>query len=65
MDQFWIRGLFGKHYFINGRNRDTAWFAMTDDDWRIVKAAFENWLDPNNFDGDGKQIESLQSFGVM
>ncbi len=38
---------------IKGRNRDTAWYAITDDRWPAVRAAFEAWLAPENFDGDG------------
>jgi hypothetical protein len=29
---------------IKGRNRDTAWFSMLDDEWPIARAAFEQWL---------------------
>ena len=36
---------------VKGENRDTAWFAMTDDDWPRIKAGMERWLDPANFDG--------------
>jgi hypothetical protein len=43
----------------NGRNRDTAWFSIIDADWPTRKAAFERWLRPENFDKDGRQIESL------
>ena len=38
---------------VKGRNRDTAWFAMTDADWPARKAAFERWLAPANFDAEG------------
>ena len=39
---------------IKGKNRDTAWYAMTDEDWPDVKRAFQAWLDPSNFDADGQ-----------
>ena len=42
-----------------GRNRDTTWFAMIDQDWLAVKTAFETWLSDDNFDADGGQIRSL------
>jgi hypothetical protein len=45
-----------------GRNRDTAWFSITDLEWPMVRAAFEAWLAPGNFDETGKQRNSLQSF---
>jgi RimJ/RimL family protein N-acetyltransferase len=59
---FKFEGLFRKHLVVKGLNRDTAWFAMTDDDWVIAKPAFEAWLEPSNFDKDGKQKRTLASF---
>jgi RimJ/RimL family protein N-acetyltransferase len=56
---FTFEGVFRKHMVIKGRNRDTAWFAMTDDDWPAVKAAFEQWLAPDNFDEAGRQKVGL------
>jgi RimJ/RimL family protein N-acetyltransferase len=41
---FAFEGVFRKHMVIKGRNRDTAWFAMTDDEWPAVRAAIEGWL---------------------
>lgn len=52
-------GIFAKHMVIKGHSRDTAWYAMTEDDWPVVKAAFEAWLDPDNFDADGRQKRGL------
>ena len=44
-------------------NRDTAWFSIVDDDWnRDVKSAFISWLDESNFDSDGVQLHTLNSF---
>jgi hypothetical protein len=43
---------------VKGRNRDTAWFAMTDGDWPAVRASFELWLAPQNFDAAGLQRQS-------
>ena len=43
-----------------GRNRDTAYFSMLDSEWPARKAAFERWLKPENFDGDGRQRVSLR-----
>ncbi len=59
---FQYEGLFRQHMIIKGRNRDTAWFSMLDSEWPARKAAFERWLDPANFDADGRQKASLQSF---
>jgi RimJ/RimL family protein N-acetyltransferase len=43
----------------DGRNRDNAWFSMLDGEWPERKANFGRWLDPSNFDGDGRQKVSL------
>jgi RimJ/RimL family protein N-acetyltransferase len=56
---FRFEGVFRKDEIIKGRNRDTAWFSMLDDEWPAVRAAFEAWLDPANFDVDGAQRASL------
>jgi hypothetical protein len=44
---------------VKGRSRDTAWFAIVDDEWPRVKAAMEAWLAPGNFDADGRQKRAL------
>jgi hypothetical protein len=44
---------------VKGRNRDTAWFSLLDSEWPKAKAAFQTWLDPANFDGQGRQKRSL------
>lgn len=59
---FAYEGLFRQHMIIKGRNRDTAWFSMLDHEWPERKAAFEAWLDPTNFDPDGRQRRTLESF---
>jgi RimJ/RimL family protein N-acetyltransferase len=56
---FSFEGVFRQHLIVKGRNRDTAWFAMTDGDWECLRPAWEVWLDPANFDGDGRQIRAL------
>lgn len=52
-------GIFRKHQVVKGRNRDTAWFAIVDDDWPAMRAGFEAWLADDNFDAEGAQIRSL------
>ena len=52
-------GVFRQHMVIKGRNRDTAWFAVTDTDWPALREAFEAWLAPENFDSAGQQRQSL------
>jgi RimJ/RimL family protein N-acetyltransferase len=58
---FTFEGIFRRHMVVKGRNRDTAWFAMLDDEWPAARRAFEAWLDPANFDGAGGQRASLAS----
>ena len=43
---FSFEGVFRQAAVVKGRNRDTAWFAMTDGDWRCLEPAWRRWLDP-------------------
>lgn len=52
-------GIFRQHMIVKGRNRDTAWLAMTDQEWPALRHAFETWLLPDNFDAQGRQRQSL------
>ncbi|MBC7141458.1 MAG: GNAT family N-acetyltransferase [Rhodobacteraceae bacterium] len=52
-------GTFRQAAVVKGRNRDTTWFAAIDRDWPALKAAYETWLDPANFDADGRQRQRL------
>jgi len=56
---FTFEGVFRQHMIVKGQNRDTAWFSMLDSEWPARRAAFEAWLDPANFDGEGRQRKSL------
>ncbi len=56
---FQFEGVFRNHQIVKGRNRDTAWFSITDRDWPIRRRALESWLDPGNFDEEGRQKRSL------
>jgi RimJ/RimL family protein N-acetyltransferase len=56
---FMFEGVFRKHQIVKGRNRDTAWYAITDDEWPAIRAGFQTWLAPENFGSDGRQIRSL------
>lgn len=57
---FKYEGTFRKHMVLKGRNRDTAWFSIVDDEWEVVKRGFEGWLREENFDGQGRQIRGLK-----
>ena len=52
-------GVFRQAAVVKGRNRDTAWFAAIDGEWPALRAAFEAWLDPANFDAGGRQRRRL------
>ncbi len=52
-------GTFRQATVVKGRNRDTAWFAIMDSQWPAMRQAFEQWLDPANFDDQGNQLVSL------
>ncbi|HEU4945503.1 MAG TPA: GNAT family protein, partial [Solirubrobacterales bacterium] len=56
---FTFEGVFRKHLVVKGRNRDTAWYSVVDDEWPAVRAGFEAWLSPDNFGEDGTQKRSL------
>jgi RimJ/RimL family protein N-acetyltransferase len=58
---FTYEGTFRQHMVVKGRNRDTAWFALLDREWSAVRAAFEHWLAPANFDAAGRQRTSLSA----
>ena len=45
---------------IKGENRDTAWFSLLDCEWEIAGAAMREWLEPSNFDENGKQKRRLE-----
>jgi RimJ/RimL family protein N-acetyltransferase len=57
---FLYEGTF-RQYMITkeGRNRDNAWFSMLDSEWPARKRNFERWLNPDNFDSEGRQKVSL------
>ncbi|MEL7109437.1 MAG: GNAT family protein [Pseudomonadota bacterium] len=59
---FAFEGVFRNDMVVRGQNRDTAWFAMTDDDWPSLKTAFGAWLALSNFDAAGQQKQRLESF---
>ncbi len=53
---FTYEGLFRRAIVNKGRNRDTTWFAVIDEDWNGgLRDAYLRWLDPANFDARGGQ----------
>lgn len=61
---FTFEGVFRNDLIVKGRNRDTAWFSITDAEWPVRKARLERWLDPANFGADGQQKTSLSSLPI-
>jgi RimJ/RimL family protein N-acetyltransferase len=56
---FTFEGVFRQHMVVKGHNRDTAWYSIVDGEWPGVRAAFEAWLAPENFDAAGRQRRAL------
>jgi RimJ/RimL family protein N-acetyltransferase len=56
---FTYEGTFRQATHYKGRNRDTAWFSILDGEWPALKARFQAWLDPSNFDAKGQQKKPL------
>ena len=56
---FSYEGVFRQAGIYKGRSRDTAWYAMIDSEWPELDTAFRRWLDPANFDEQGRQRERL------
>lgn len=56
---FTYEGTFRRHMVYKGRSRDTAWYAIIDRDWPLIRSALETWLDSSNFDPGGRQIRRL------
>jgi RimJ/RimL family protein N-acetyltransferase len=57
---FRFEGTFRQAVVMKGRNRDTAWFSITDKEWPAVRSALEAWLDASNFDANESQRRRLE-----
>jgi RimJ/RimL family protein N-acetyltransferase len=58
---FIFEGYFAQHRIVKGRNRDTTWYSILDSEWPAIRMCFEQWLDPANFDEQGRQKTSLSA----
>jgi RimJ/RimL family protein N-acetyltransferase len=56
---FRYEGTFRNALVYKGRNRDTAWFSITDVEWPRVREAHRAWLAPENFDDTGSPVRRL------
>lgn len=59
---FTYEGLFRQHMVAKGENRDTAWYSMIDREWPALRAGYQAWLHPDNFDSNGHQRARLETF---
>ncbi|KAJ1324207.1 N-acetyltransferase [Microdochium nivale] len=65
---FEFEGVFRKHRIVRGRNRDTAWYSVVDDEWlggqdgrkAGLKAGFKAWLKDDNFERGKRQKRTLE-----
>lgn len=57
---FTFEGIFRQAIVYKGRNRDTAWFSILDNEWPQIQQMYLRWLSADNFTADGQQILSLQ-----
>lgn len=55
---FSYEGLFRQAMVVKGHNRDSCWYSIIDSEWPRLKAQFDGWLAPDNFEGD-RQRQSL------
>ena len=57
---FQYEGLFRQDRIVKGESRDTAWYSIIDSEWPALRAKYERWLAPGNFDADGMQKTKLK-----
>jgi RimJ/RimL family protein N-acetyltransferase len=58
---FRFEGVFYRHMIYKGKNRDTAWYSILDEEWPELRSIFEEWLRPGNFDTRGAAMVSLSA----
>lgn len=58
---FQFEGIFRQATVYKNRNRDTAWYAILDNEWPVLKQKFETWLAASNFDKKIWQIKKLEA----
>ena len=56
-----FEGIFRQAAIFKGRNRDNAWYAVIDQEWPALERLFLRWLDPANFDENGRQRLALSA----
>lgn len=61
---FQHEGLFRQDRINKGRNRNTAWFSIIDEEWLELEKIYQQWLSPDNFDTQGFQKQRLSDFNL-
>ncbi|MFW1950864.1 GNAT family N-acetyltransferase [Acinetobacter beijerinckii] len=61
---FQHEGLFRQDRINKGRNRNTAWFSIIDEEWLELEKIYQLWLSPENFDEQGFQKQRLSDFNL-
>jgi RimJ/RimL family protein N-acetyltransferase len=57
---FKFEGVFRQMSIFKGKNRDTAWFAIIDKEWKKLKKGYLKFFKISNFDKNNKQIKKLR-----
>lgn len=61
---FRFEGIFYNHLIFKGKNRDTTWYSILDDEWPEVRAVIAAWLDSTNFTNE-KVMPKTSLFQMM
>jgi RimJ/RimL family protein N-acetyltransferase len=56
---FQFEGEFKNATMYKNRNRNTAWYAIVEEEWKMIQEKYNDWLDPRNFDSEGVQLKQL------
>ncbi len=59
---FTPEGILRAHKVVKGRQRDTAMFSITAEEWPARRDAIQRWLAPENFAPDGTALRGLTAF---
>ena len=59
---FKFEGVFRQMLVIKGRNRDSAWFSIIDNEWKKIKQGYLKFLTLRNFDKNLKQKRKLKFY---
>lgn len=55
-------GISRQRYVHQGRSFNAAIYSILADEWLPIRDAYRAWLEPSNFDAEGRQIRRLEDF---